>query len=286
MDPYKILELPKNFTVEQLRSNYKKIALKVHPDKSNLGSDYLFKLVTVAYKTLLKEWEARQSDRQYNELRGGSQDYIMQQQQQPTQLKVNTGERFNVKNFNNVFDKYKLNDAADDGYGHWMTKSSVVREDIDVGNKLGKYNADMFNKVFESQPVTTDKKIIKYTEPEAVMSTKKMGFAELGVSKIQDYSGDNLTNKSLNYTDYKVAHTTNRLVSNLSENRKEYSNIGELEAERESISYKMSKSDLQAQARKKLKEQQREQQRLEAIRKRDQLIAKQYEKLNRVLLGI
>jgi curved DNA-binding protein CbpA len=298
MDPYKILDLPKNFTVEQLRTNYKRIALKVHPDKSDLGSDYLFKLVTLSYKTLLKEWEKRQSDKQFNQLRNDSQSYREQQQQ--TQytggssssggrsggLSIAVGNGFNSERFNEVFNEHRINESTDTGYGDWMTESTPQREELKIDNNIGKFNRDRFNETFDSQPINKQKKVVIYKEPEAIFATKKMGFAELGVTNISDFSGNNLTSKSLNYSDYKIAHTTTRLVDPRAvKNRKEYANINQLEADRENISYKMSEKQLRAQARKEAKEKELERQRLEQVAQRDRLVAKQYQQLNRLLLG-
>jgi curved DNA-binding protein CbpA len=66
MDPYKVLNIPKNFTLEQLREQYKKMALQVHPDKG--GSAELFDLVTSCYKKLLRHQE-RKIEKDFMELK-------------------------------------------------------------------------------------------------------------------------------------------------------------------------------------------------------------------------
>ena len=66
MDPHKLLNVPKDFTLEQLREQYKKIALKVHPDKG--GTAELFELVTNAYKKLLQQQE-RKIEKDFMELK-------------------------------------------------------------------------------------------------------------------------------------------------------------------------------------------------------------------------
>ena len=50
-DYYKILELNKNATQEDIKKNYKKLALKYHPDRNN-GDEQKFKELTEAYETL------------------------------------------------------------------------------------------------------------------------------------------------------------------------------------------------------------------------------------------
>ena len=41
LDPYKVLNVPKNFTWEQLKKGYKHAALKTHPDKEG-GNKVIF----------------------------------------------------------------------------------------------------------------------------------------------------------------------------------------------------------------------------------------------------
>ena len=55
IDPYKILNISKNYDLEELKIKYKKIARKVHPDKG--GSEQLFNLVTLCYKKLYEEYK-------------------------------------------------------------------------------------------------------------------------------------------------------------------------------------------------------------------------------------
>ncbi len=284
LDAYKLLEVPKNFTLEQLKTNYKRIALRLHPDK-NGGNDYLFKLITNAYKYLVKEFHRRQHDKPFDELKSQytnspstSQEHI-----EPA---LGSGANFNSQKFNRIFETTRLEDINDDGYGHWMEKSSGTREDFEIKNTLGKFNQNNFNNNFEKLNKPMNKHVIKYQEPEPLLTTKKMSFAELGVSNIDDFSNDNLSNKTLNFMDYKIAHTTNRLVdSRHVAQRKDYKTIDDIEADRYNISYQMSDKDLQLAAKKQLEMKKQERLRQENIKKRDELIAKQYAKLNYLLTG-
>ena len=72
MDPYKVLRLSKNFTLDELKSNYKRLALQLHPDKNALSEKHaaeIFKILTRSYKMLLDAYEMRVSDKQFNELK-------------------------------------------------------------------------------------------------------------------------------------------------------------------------------------------------------------------------
>ena len=55
INPYEILGVTKNFTLDELKDKYKRVAKKVHPDRG--GSQQLFNLVTLAYKKLVEEYE-------------------------------------------------------------------------------------------------------------------------------------------------------------------------------------------------------------------------------------
>ena len=53
----KILKLKPDYTIEQLKSEFRKLALQTHPDKG--GNEQLFFIATKAYKTLLKSIKKR-----------------------------------------------------------------------------------------------------------------------------------------------------------------------------------------------------------------------------------
>ena len=290
MDPYKLLDLPKNFNLPMLREHYRTMALKTHPDRSHLGSDYLFKLVTAAYKTLLVELKKREEEPSFNDLKSGSKTYTTKQQEaRPiTSLNVGSGNGFNVNQFNQVFEENKLDDVHEStGYGSFMAQSSAEREELKIENNFGgKFNHDKFNKAFDKLPSEKGKKVVIYKEPEAMSSSKNMAFAELGLAKISDFSGDNMDSKKIQYSDYKIAHTTSRLVDPSSlKQRKEYSSVKDLEADRGNISYQLSEKDKKEIAKKQAKEEAQERRRKEQIKQHDELVSNQYEKLNKLLLG-
>ena len=52
-DFYKILNVNKNATSEEIRSSYKKLVLKYHPDKNHdLSAPEMFRKIQIAYETL------------------------------------------------------------------------------------------------------------------------------------------------------------------------------------------------------------------------------------------
>jgi curved DNA-binding protein CbpA len=283
IDPYKVLSLPKNFTVEQLRSQYKKIALSVHPDKPG-GSEYLFKMVTACYKKLAKQIDMRKMDKQYHQLKTESAAYI--ERQQPTApKKSNVGtKQFDAARFNQLFEKHRLPDVNDDGYGSWMAPSTQEREDIDIKNTFGKYNTDSFNKRFDEIPIKSTTKVSRFAEPTALASSAGVPCSELGVSKVSDFSAPLITGKSLNYMDYKRAHSTTRLIDSNKVSVKEWRSVEELEHDRAKTSFVMSDDQRRAYERQRYEQDLREKKRLENLRMRDNVIEKHYNQLNKLML--
>lgn len=292
MDPYKVLGVPKNFTMEQLRAKYKTLARRLHPDKTGTNDDYLFKMVTECFKTLKAEHERRQSDKPFNELREGCSSYMTQQnglKPNVQDFKVGSGKSFNQDKFNQIFEEFRMQNPEDTGYGDWMARSSKNREDIDIKNVMGQkgYSQERFNKMFDKVKCPNERKMIVFKEPEPIVASNKLSFAEIGHDKIDDFSGDNLTTKHLNYTDYKIAHTTTRLVNPSQVNkRKEYNNIHDIEADRSSANaLKMSEQDYAEYMKRQQIQKRNEEIRQRNLRQYDDQVARQYAKLNSFMLG-
>jgi len=73
-DYYKILDVPKEASAEDLKKAYRKIALQIHPDKNNApGSGEAFKKVGTAMEVLSKpekrgRFDAHDSDNEYDDV--------------------------------------------------------------------------------------------------------------------------------------------------------------------------------------------------------------------------
>ena len=78
IDSLKLFNLDKNYTLDDLKSSYKKLAMKTHPDKAG-GNVEKFQLVTKCYMSLLEKYKNRESDKNFNDLRVGSKNYIEEQ---------------------------------------------------------------------------------------------------------------------------------------------------------------------------------------------------------------
>lgn len=64
-DPYTILSVPRNATVTEIKSSYRKLALKHHPDKG--GDEAMFKEISAAYEILSDEGRRAEYDHSVEE---------------------------------------------------------------------------------------------------------------------------------------------------------------------------------------------------------------------------
>ena len=252
INPYKILGIHKNYTIEELKDRYKRVAKQAHPDRG--GSEALFNLVTLCYKKLYEEYKLKRINKQFNDLKLDFNNYTEQQnnsQRRNQYLEENN--RYNQNDFqdtfNKVYDDHKISNPFDNGYGDMMLESRPDREDINISRKVN--NMKQFNTAFESEPISKyNKKMIVYKEPEALpSSTKTLKYTELGIDNVKDYSTE--TN-NLYCADYKRAHSTTRLADpRLMKNRTSFNNMGDIKASRSNISYTMTEEDLIKEAKEK-----------------------------------
>lgn len=291
INPYKILGIQKNYSLEELKEKYKIIAKKAHPDRG--GSEELFNLVTLCYKKLYEEYKLKRINKQFNDLKLDFSQYTEQQnnvQRRNQYLDQETvqqnGSRYNTNDFqdtfNRVYDDHKVNNPFDNGYGDMMLESRPDREDINISRKVN--NMKQFNNAFESEPLNKyNKKMIVYKEPEALpSSSKSLKYTELGTDNIKDFSTE--TN-NLHCSDYKKAHSTNRLADpRLMNNRRQFNNIGDVEADRSNISYVMTEEDLIKEAKRKRKEQKLEQKRIRKQQELDNKAERNFELINNLMV--
>lgn len=275
IDPYKILEVQKNFTLDELKHQYKRIAVRVHPDKG--GSEYMFNLVTECFKKLMREYKSRTSDKQFFELKN-TFDRTKHSPISSSDLK-NTN-NFNVKKFNILFEQNKIKDIHDNGYDDWY------KQDIPTSQAIPEFRGttkEAFNKHFDRHvAINKTKELTKYNEPEA-MWYSKIPCTELGTIIIDDYSGDNTTLKKLNYSDLKIAHSTSRIIDPSSVNRKEYQNVDELQHDRGNISYEMNDIEKIKYLKRMKMQEESEKKRLLNLQHQDNMYEQHFNKMHSLL---
>lgn len=294
IDPYEVFGLSKNFEWDELKMAYRRVAKLVHPDKG--GNEILFNKVTECFRKLAQEYKSRQADRPFYELRNESKQYYQDnplKTMPPEIYKKETGENF-VDRFNRTFEQNRLEDDGygdNVGYGDMMEKSSKNRDDIEIPKVLNSFNNDKFNKKFDeitlSTPMPKTKEIAKYQEPQALPLAIKLNYTELGGQRPDDFSSTNEgEQKSLQYTDYKKAYTTTRLVDpRLVEQRKSYKSVDDYEKSRDKALKKgLSEKELRQYEDKKRKEELAEEERKRRLIEKDKKISQHHEYVNRLLI--
>jgi len=141
-------------TEETLKSSYKKMAVKAHPDKKG-GSEEYFEAVTRAYAYLseiLKHMKGRTPSTQRVE---APTSLSSRRDMEEDKWKHAEPVRLNAKNldmnaFNKLFEQTHIPDPDTDGYGDWL--KSADSQSSSSGPKFsGQFNRDVFNRMFDEE---------------------------------------------------------------------------------------------------------------------------------------
>lgn len=287
MDPHDVLNLPREgFTVEQLRYNYKVLARQLHPDKRRISTEQatqLFQVLTDAYKTLLDELEGRRADRGFHDMREDHRRYrereqgasFSPQQQQPKDDREEKKD-FNVERFNAVFSENRIEDPViDGGYGRWM-------EQNDPDDPATRRRAmAVIARARRDEP-----------EPTAITSRACVAFSELGASGAPtDYSRADAPGgrHAIMYSDYRLAHTTEKLAEEAEFERiaarakHELKSVDALQKHRAKISYTMSDADRRAAERRERDAEDAERRRMDALQSYDRMVETVHGRTTRLL---
>ncbi len=252
-----------SLTEEQLKVAYKKAALRSHPDKG--GSEKQFEAVTRAYAYLVEILRRIKGSRKVTSDTVSAPAAIAQErtnestaweQIKPVRLDP---KNLNMNAFNQLYEQTRIPDPEDDGYGDWLKDAA----DESAGPKFsGKYNRDVFNKMFqdEASKKATQQQLILH--PEMMALNSSAAGVEIGRDKPQTYTAP--ANADLQYTDLRAAYTIENTISPHVANVKvEERNLKEYKE-----SYKAGPRALSAQEQALLQEQKAQREQYEAIRLR------------------
>jgi curved DNA-binding protein CbpA len=141
-------------TEESLKSAYKKMALKAHPDKKG-GSEEYFEAVTRAYAYLSEILKHMKGGRAPTNTRVEAPSSLFSRRDmEEEKWKHAEPVRLNAKNldmnaFNKLFEQTHLPDPDTDGYGDWLKSADTSSSS---GPKFGgEFNRDVFNRMFEDE---------------------------------------------------------------------------------------------------------------------------------------
>jgi len=190
-DLYHLFNVHQGILNEDTLKNAKQIVLKMHPDKSKLDSKY-FLFFSKAYKRLysIYEFQNKSSSKKLNE-----NDYFDESNKTVLDNMFEKNKAFkdpkNFNNwFNNAFEKNRLDNPIEQGYGDWLKSDDGF---LSVNDNVTKTN---MNEVFERHK----KQIQSLTVYTGVTD---MFASTLGGSLLS--GSDNFTTEQ--YTDLRQAYT-------------------------------------------------------------------------------
>ena len=218
----KVLSLEEEvaLTDEALKKAYKKAATTAHPDKG--GSEEAFEAVTRSYAYLseiLKRINGGRTKESVVEAptvltQGRSEDSKVWQHIEPVRLNA---KNLDMNAFNQLFEKTRMPDPDDDGYGDWLKTEEGRGPSGPGGPKFGgKFNRDVFHQMFSDEIKKSGGRRGAESHQLAVMNTQPITLApsmgvELGRDRPADYTA--AANANLKYTDLKSAYTTDSTFS-------------------------------------------------------------------------
>lgn len=267
-NPLDILQLNKNFTLEELKGNYKRFSLITHPDRPN-GCDRSFSLVNKAYVDLLKYLEITAQDKQHNELKQQSNSYIDNQNNNNAR-DVRMEGSFNINEFNKHFSNDKQN-VENYGYNHWLQEQNNEKVD-NYGNN---FNLESFNNHYKKNVNHRGNQITKYSLPKEV--NNNANYQQLGVTKIDNYSGKT---DQLYYSDIVEALSNSNIAASV--NNIKTKTINDLKSERNDIN--LSNKEIEIIEYEKKMDEIRENERVKNVLKQDSEQFERYDKLNAIML--
>ena len=200
----------------------KKIVLKTHPDKSQLDPKY-FLFFSSAYKKLFSvyEFQNKSSNKKLDLQTYDKEEHVhILDKLFEKKKELKKPENFN-KWFNEQFDKHKIQNENDVGYGDWLKTNDGLYDTVSVSQ------ANM-NEAFEKQKKQIQSISVYKGISDPFAST--LGGSLLG--KNNDYSSGLFESGGLQYQDLKQAHVETIIpISN-----DDYLNIPKFHSEQE---YKM-----------------------------------------------
>ena len=282
----KLFQLQPQYTMDELKRSYRKLAIKTHPDRQG-GSKEKFQVVTKCYFSLIEDLKKREQEKGFDRLRDDSRNYWGEQNEISNDFKNNNpkydkNKQFNVNKFNETFNQNKLYDETDEGYEDWLQHGETETPQV----FSHKFNINNFNNTFDNwkdESQTTD--IIEYQEPEAIVSCNKMNYSDIDKSGKKNYTRVSEKSNDLTYTDLKSAYTKSNLINTKNVKVKSYKDINEYENERSNISYTLTPEQLRQQAIRKQQEEMEEENRVRRIQLKDNISERHYNKVHQMMLS-
>lgn len=276
-----VLKLPLQFSLEQLRTNYKRMALLLHPDRRTLdtaSANQMFSVLTDSYKLLKAELDGdhQKQDADWLVMKGDA-DHHMTNSHRSSKIDPS---KFNIAGFNSSFTDNRLGEDNDRGYSSWMQRLSP---DAAASHQKRRQEDERTRAQANAQNA------LMVHEPEALPSPTSIPHSDLGTGRIKDFGRQTDVmgrRMDLGFTDYKVAHMTASCLIDpeIVRARQQFNNIEEYERARsDTSSASITPQERDAMARAEAMAASKEDRRLNALRNRDELVSRHHAKLNMTL---
>lgn len=277
--------LTQNYTLDELKNAYRKLAIRTHPDKGGNPKD--FERVTKSYFLLVERYKNHQADKTFNQLREGSRQYVETQNQNPKQSTHFDKDRFSLKLFNQIYDENRIADPDDKGYERWLRDQDDGYSQPQLFSD--KFNIDVFNSTFDRHKHQVRRKmgldiIESKSGPNALSAQGRTGYSTIDRVETDNFGKLDPNRSGLVYSDLKQAYTESHLIDPRQVDYKSYRNVDELERDRSQVSFQMTPEELQRQEYKRREEERQEEERLRRVQGRDNYLEKNYNRIHQMML--
>jgi curved DNA-binding protein CbpA len=202
-------------TEEALKSAYKKMALRSHPDKG--GSEEYFEAVTRAYAYLSEILKFMKGGKRDTSAPVTNASSVQQMRETEAKKWDYGGEpvRLNAKNldmnaFNKLFEQTHMPDPDSDGYGDWLKSGDSQKG---AQKFKGEFNRDVFNRMFEDEArknQRTTNALVIHPGEMALTLNPTSGASFVG-EKADSFTA--APNSKFQFTDLRGAYTTESTIS-------------------------------------------------------------------------
>ena len=221
--------------------------------------------------------DAKESD--YMDLKNSYNEYSQEERGHVNRVSMEKNGKFDIDTFNAFFQENKFKSEGDDhGYGDWLkSDDNLETNNIRQGISNKDFNRE-FDKFKNTKPPPSD--ITKYNEPKMVVS--RLG-ATIGEGILEDYIG---SDKTLVYSDLKVAHNSNGLINPnhyTKDIQSRPQSIDQIDNHRSNISYTMNENDRRAYEMHQKMQENSEINRMIQLRQTDSMISSHYNRVNNLL---
>lgn len=237
-DPYEVLGLERDASMEEIKMAYKDLAIANHPDRNRGDKEKTmrFKAICIAYEILSDPKKRQEYNQNYSathlNMRETSIKTIADQEKthkkdrKRMKQEYGYGETFDQTKFNKQFEEKRVKDPNDRGYGDKMAprlreedvKGGMRRDEVDGPAQIFKqgeaFDPVAFNKIFEhfKQQEQDESSLMEYEDPMSFTFASSTPFTEISVyngamivgDEVDDYTsfGNSTRQRGLDYIDY------------------------------------------------------------------------------------